>query len=289
VTTVHPEPPAAEMGTLLRELNHRIANQFASAIDLISIEAVRAEGAEAKAALSGAVELLHGHADVHRALSMPRQRALVDAATYLRKLCGAFQGAVLDRLDIQLTLKGDRLPLQPERCWRLGLIIHQLVTNATSHAFDGRSGEIRIRLAHADGLIRCVVSDNGSAASRATQGPGLRIVADLARTLDGRIEHAVGGRLRSVVLCFPPTERERHAHSAIDRRRVKLSCEKKPAQSGLARKGRAGSFDRVIHPGAIANVQAAIVPPASQGGAPSRAPSDMLAQLFSPSYSTDAP
>jgi two-component sensor histidine kinase len=288
VTTVYPGPPVAEMGTLLRELNHRIANQFASAIDLISSEAVRAEDREAKAVLSSAVELLHGQAGVHRALRMPRQRTLVDAATYLGKLCRAFQGAVLDRLDIQLTWKGDRLPLQPERCWRLGLIIHELAANAASHAFDGRSGEIKIRLAHMDGLIRCVVSDNGSAAGRARQGQGLRIVGDLARTLDGRIEHGDGGGFRSVVLSFPLTERERHANCAIDKRRMRLSRERKPPGSVVAGKGRTGSFDRRSHPNVIASVQASSVPPRSQGEAPSRSSTEMLAQLFSPSYSTDA-
>ena len=205
----------------MRELNRRINNQFASAIDLISVQAVRAEGAEAKAVLADAVELLHAHAGVRRALLMPRYGILIDAARYLRKLCWALRGAGLERLNIQLTLKGDRLPLESERCWRLGLIVHELVTNAEKQAcFDARSGAINIELVRTDGLLECVVSDNLSA-TRARHRQ--QIVGDLARTLNGRIKHGTGADLRSVVISFPLTERERRASGAINSRRLRSS------------------------------------------------------------------
>jgi len=289
VTTFSPGQPVNEVRTLLRELNHRIDNQLAAAIDLLSIEAVRAEGSEAKAVLGSAVELLHGHAGVHRALLPPRQRTLIDAATYLRKLARALRSAVSDRLRIQLTLDGDRLPLQPERCWRLGLIVYELVTNAAKHAaFDG-PGEIRIKLAHADGLINCVVSDNGSVATRARHGHrrGLRIVGDLARTLGGRIEHGVGAGSRSVVLSFPPNERERQANCAIASARMRPSCKEGTTASAVVGEVRTNSSDRGRHPGVITTVQASIVPPAGRGDSPSRSSTDVLADLFSPSHHTD--
>ena len=213
------EPTAAETVTLLRELNHRIDNQFASAIGLISVEAVRADSAEVKAVLANVVELLCGYGDVHRALLKPEYETLLDSGSYLRKLCRALRGALLDRLQIQLVVKGHRLALQPERCWRLGLIVHELVTNAAKHAcFDDRSGVVNIKLARTGGLVNCVVSDNGSTAIRATQrqGRGLRIVGDLARSLGGRIEHGIGAGFRSVVLSFPLSHRERKANCAID-------------------------------------------------------------------------
>ena len=86
MTVFSPDSPVLEQGILLRELNHRINNGLASAINLISAAAVRAEGAEAKRALSDVVELLHGYADVQRALAMPEGEALVDAETYIRRL-----------------------------------------------------------------------------------------------------------------------------------------------------------------------------------------------------------
>src|SRR3954471_12706891 len=86
VTSFAPHATALDQRVLLRELNHRIDSGLASAIGLISAEAGRAEGAEAKDALSGVIELLQGSADLHRALRMPRGDALIDAASFIRKI-----------------------------------------------------------------------------------------------------------------------------------------------------------------------------------------------------------
>ncbi len=217
---------ASEMATLLQEANHRINNQLASVINLISIAAVRAEGAEAKASLSSAVELLHGCAEVHRALRMPKPERLIDAGVYVRRLCSALRAALLNRLDIQLTFRGEYLPLQPERCWRLGLIVNELVTNVAKHArFEARSGEITIKLALREGVVNCVVADNGSAAPSERQGQGLRIIRSLARSLGGRIELGLGATFRSVVLSFQMTARERRANEATASRHQAAPCE----------------------------------------------------------------
>jgi two-component sensor histidine kinase len=282
VTTFNPGQPASEVRTLLRELNHRIDSQLAAAIELISVDAVRAEGAEAKAALSGAAELLHGHAGVHRALLMPRRRTLIDAAAYVRKLGRALRRAVLDRLSIQLTLEGDRLPLQPERCWRLGLIIHELVTNATKHeSFDRRPREICIKLVCTDELISCIVSDNGSAATRAREGLGLRIVRDLARSLGGRMERGSGSG--SVVVSFALTARERQAICAIDARRSRRGREAEAAASEARRRREAASLPgqarRRLDVSRPLNG-----PPAHGGEQASRRSTDALGELLSSSH-----
>ena len=126
MTVCRPDSPKVEQGILLRELNHRINNGLASAINLVSAAAVRAEGPEAKRALSDMVELLHGYADVQQALEMPRGKALIDAATYIRMMGCAIRRSLLDRMSIRLSLATESLPLQPERCRRLGLIVHGL-------------------------------------------------------------------------------------------------------------------------------------------------------------------
>jgi two-component sensor histidine kinase len=84
---------------LLRELNHRINNDFTSAICLISIEAVRSEDVAAKHALNDVVDLRHQYADVHQALNMPDQETLIDAADYLQKLCFSVTRPKLNPID----------------------------------------------------------------------------------------------------------------------------------------------------------------------------------------------
>ena len=221
MTVCRPDSPKVEQGILLRELNHRINNGLASAINLVSAAAVRAEGPEAKRALSDMVELLHGYADVQQALATPRGKALIDAATYIRMMGCAMRRSLLDRMNIRLALDTESLPLQPERCRRLGLIVHGLVTDAAKHAcFESRTGEITVKLTRIGTVMNCVVLDNGSRSVRGAAGRGVRISNDLAKGLGGRVERGFGMDFTSVILSFPLTERERQANRAMAKRRI---------------------------------------------------------------------
>jgi two-component sensor histidine kinase len=218
----HPisHPHAPEDRTLLDELNHRIKNEFASVINLVSFKAIWTDNVDAKEELSNIVDLLHQHVEVHSILTVPDRDALVDAGDHVRKLGLAMSRCRLDRMNIRLVLSIDTLPLESERCWRLALAVYELVTNAVRHAcFDGRDGEIKIKLMHAGSWVNCRVTDNGSSLARIKPGRGLRIVGDLARSMGGRMGHTFGTTSTSFVLDFPLTQREQHANRAVVARR----------------------------------------------------------------------
>jgi two-component sensor histidine kinase len=205
---------------LLRELNHRINNEFTSAINLVAVGAVIAENPEVKATLSNVVELLHRHADVHRALAMPASNGLVETAKYLRRIGMVVSRSKLDRMNIHLVLAADALRLESDRCWRLGLLVHELITNSARHAsFDNQSGEIKIELRRSGALANCIVSDNGSGSAVVRPGHGLSIVNELGKSLGGRIEYASRAGCRSFVLIFPLTKREQKGNARVARRR----------------------------------------------------------------------
>ena len=288
MTVFSPDRPALEEGLLLRELNHRINNGLASAINLVSAAAVCAEGAEAKRALSDVVELLHGYADVHRALAMPEGEALIDAATYIRKLCCAMRRALLDRMNIELASAMQSLPLQSERCRRLGLIVHELVANAAKHScFDARAGAIRIKLTRNGALVNCVVVDNGSRSARGTSGRGLQISKDLAKSLGGRVEHGFGTEFTSVVLSFPLVERERRANWAMATRRMRSPRGRRVrASDASALCAGANSPDQGSRPFGIGSDPN--VSPAPEAELVSARPApDVLGELLSPGHRMD--
>jgi two-component sensor histidine kinase len=64
----------------------------------------------------------------------------VDAATYLHQLCVSISRSKLENREITLALSAQSLQLPAERCWRLGMILYELITNAARHAFDGGAG-----------------------------------------------------------------------------------------------------------------------------------------------------
>ena len=93
--------------------------------------------------------------------------------------------------------------VESERCWRLGLIVAELVTNAVRHAFKGRRGTIRVEIRQLTSLIQCRVTDNGVSGVEALPGPGLQIVRALVESLDGTIDHHFGPNSTAVALTFP--------------------------------------------------------------------------------------
>ena len=215
-----PCTPALEGRTLLDELNHRIKNELASVINLITFKAVWTDNVEAKEELSKVVDLLHEHVQVHSILTMPDGDTLVDAGEQLRKLGLAMTRSKLDRMNIRLVLSAGSLPLESERSWRLALAIYELVTNAVRHArFDGRDGEIKISLMRAGSRVICRVTDNGSVVGRIKLGRGLRIVGDLIMSLGGRIDRTSGPIWNSFGLDFPLTRREQRANRVTAARR----------------------------------------------------------------------
>jgi len=215
-----PYTPALEGRTLLDELNHRIKNEFASVINLVTFKAVWTDNVDAKEELSNIVDLLHQHVQVHSLLTMPDGDTLVDAGDQLRKLGLALSRSKLDRMNIRLVLSAETLPLESERSWRLALAIYELVTNAARHAcFDGRDGEIKIELLRAGTWVNCRVTDNGSGVGRIKLGRGLRITGDLIMSLGGRIDRTSGPTRNSFDLDFPLTRREQRANRVMSARR----------------------------------------------------------------------
>jgi two-component sensor histidine kinase len=78
--------PSAEQysstaGLLLREFSHRINNELASAIGMISLAAEHLGNGEAKATLAAVQDQLHNYARVQHALQIPEHSSRIDAGT----------------------------------------------------------------------------------------------------------------------------------------------------------------------------------------------------------------
>jgi two-component sensor histidine kinase len=207
--------PNPDGSLLLRELNHRIGNDLTSAICTVSARAMQSDSMAVKAALLDVVDLLHHCADVHRALHMPEQKRLTDAAAYLHRLCLSVTKYQLDRLAIRLLFSADDLRLEGERCWKVGLIVSELLTNVARHAkFDGRHPELRVELTRSGNVVKCKVSDNGSAPEPVRRGRGLTIVGELASSLGGRVHTSCAAEGYYFLLTFSLTEAEKHSAGA---------------------------------------------------------------------------
>jgi len=188
---------------LLHELVHRINNEYSSLISAVSRTAARAVNQDVKVALAHIIEVLYHHTELHRALQMPENETHIDAAAYLENLCQSISRSKLDDMKIDLVVAASPLQLQSDRCWRLGMIVYELITNAARHAFANGSGQVRVELWPARKFVECSVTDNGSAPADVRRGRGLTIVHELVKGLDGRICQKFGHTGSRSILTFP--------------------------------------------------------------------------------------
>jgi two-component sensor histidine kinase len=203
---------------LLREITHRVNNEFASAIQVVSFAAAKSPDRNVKAALAGVMEQLHNYARVHHALQMPASNDCIDASAYLHDLCGSISRSKLENRNIELVLVESQFRMSSERCWLLGMIVAELITNAVRHAFDQNGGTIRIECRTSGAFVECRVSDNGSGSTAHVRpGSGLRIIEALAQKLDAEFQfNFKEGGSESVLIV--PIEQDQCYDSASIRR-----------------------------------------------------------------------
>ena len=188
------QPLSSADRVLLRELDHRTNNEVTAAISVVSLAAARSSNADVRTDLAAITELLRNYARVHRALQMPEHDTFVDAAAYVCELCTAISHSQLDSRKIQLALATQPLWLEAKRCWRVGMIVYELITNSARHGFHRGDREIRVELLSAGAFVRCSVVDNGSADASVAPGRGLKINRELTKSLGGHVEQKFGLR-----------------------------------------------------------------------------------------------
>ena len=200
--------PRADPWLYIAEMEHRVANEYALAVATISLAAARSSDADVKATLGGAAQRLRDYANVHRTLQAPLKPGLMDLSLYLRGLFDALVRASLGERGVSLTLIERSVEIEAQRCWRVGLIASELITNAVRHGFRGGPGAITIEMATSAGQVQCRVRDDGRAVLAPTAGNGTHLVDSLAKELGGFVDRRFGHNGTSVLLSFPEFVRE---------------------------------------------------------------------------------
>jgi two-component sensor histidine kinase len=83
------------------------------------------------------------------------------------------------------------------------MIVFELITNASRHAFRDTGGKIQVELLNNETIVECAVTDNGAGSENIRPGQGMKIVRSLVVDLRGTIDHRSGTIGTSVILSFP--------------------------------------------------------------------------------------
>jgi PAS domain S-box-containing protein len=182
----------AEKDMLLREVHHRVKNNFQMLCDLLYLQATTQEGRQAQDVLEDTYGRIFALAKVHEDLHQSLASGDIRLAEYLGRLVRGLQ-SVHAEVQIGLDAPDTGLTLDVDRAIYTGLIVNELLTNAVKHASrDGKAGEVTVSVRTRGDALELRVRDTG---------PGLPADLELARapSLGLRIVHILAGRLKATV------------------------------------------------------------------------------------------
>ena len=178
-----------EKDLLLREMKHRVKNEFAMILSLIGLQSrqLQPELREALDAIAQRVRVISGIHD--RLQSAPADNNRVDLAEYLGDLCRSLQDSVRELRPVAVNVRVEPIMVAPEQALSLGLIVNELVTNTLKHAFDEAAiGHVEVTLAKQNGDLELSVTDNGKGCpEEVARGLGTQLIALLVDQLGGSI------------------------------------------------------------------------------------------------------
>lgn len=187
----------------LREMQHRVKNNFQLVLSSIAIQKRRYSGAEVQRALDHVASRINAISLAHDQLAPRHDGQVVKLSDYLRVLCQSIR----QQTDgVELDVEADDLELAIDRAVPLGLILNEVATNSIKHAFGEDGGRISVRLVAGVGYGegRLTVADNGRGFETPHQGgSGLKLIQSLARQIGGSLVQESSDEGTKTSLTFP--------------------------------------------------------------------------------------
>ena len=152
-----------ERDLYLQEFDHRVKNNFATVVSLLSLQRQRVKGDEAKQALDEAQQRVNSIAQAHVALYRGDDGVVeIDMEAYLSRLCAALTTAHIFDHRFKLECHADAVRVPRDQAIAIGLLTNELVTNAFKHAFVDRDrGQIYVNFRKIGSVSKLIVGDDG--------------------------------------------------------------------------------------------------------------------------------
>ncbi|SFO04439.1 histidine kinase dimerization/phosphoacceptor domain -containing protein [Sphingomonas sp. OK281] len=178
----------AQKDVLMKEVNHRVQNSLQLVAAFLSLQAKSSDDAKVKEHLAEAQARLAAVALVHRRLYRDDQVESVDLSRYIEELAGDMKTSLGDDWAGQMTLDLAPVLVATDRAVNIGLVLTELVINASKYAYRGDAGPIHIVLEQHRNRLRLIVADHGVGKSGTRIGFGSRMMTAIVAGLSGTIE-----------------------------------------------------------------------------------------------------
>nr|WP_281069295.1 PAS domain S-box protein [Methanomicrobium sp. W14] len=189
------EKALMEKTVLLQEVHHRVKNNLALIISLLSVQARSADTKDVANSLRDAETRIFSIAAVHESLYRSSSISTVSAGEHLRNLGEEIIGNYSADVKISLDVDGGECQLGLNLAIPISLVVNELLINSIKYAFSGRKkGRIYIFMNCSGDFIDLVVGDDGKGIPNdfdllKTHSLGMTLVRNIVTNqLDGTIE-----------------------------------------------------------------------------------------------------
>ncbi len=179
---------------LLKEIHHRVKNNFAILVSLINMQKEQTGSPELIQSLTNLQLRIRSMALVHEMLYRSSDFERISFTDYLHSLASVIAGTY-NRREISLKIEADPAEINIETSIPLGLIINEILSNSYKHAFNtGTPGNILLRLVNDYGSnqLTLTFSDDGAGMPKGfniefCKTMGLQIVNILVKQIEGTL------------------------------------------------------------------------------------------------------
>jgi PAS domain S-box-containing protein len=181
---------------LLKEIHHRVKNNFAILVSLINMQIDQSKNAEVNQSLSNLQLRIRAMALVHEMLYHSTDFEKISFSDYLQSLSSVI-AATYNLPMVTLTVEAEEAWLHIETAIPVGLIINEVLNNAFQHAFSAdREGQVKVIMKNEKETktLSLIIADDGVGLpagfsfDTGVQTMGLQIVQILTRQLEGTVE-----------------------------------------------------------------------------------------------------
>ena len=195
----------ARQRILVNELNHRVKNTLATVLSMARLTARRA--ADPNAFVSAFEARLLSLSATHNLLTAEGWES-VDVRSVLDAEFGRFDPA-------QVVLEGPNIWAPPETVLALGLVAHELGTNASKYgALSSSEGCVRVTWSVSEAVLKVSWRESGGppVSSPDRQGFGSRLIASTAQRAE--LRYPTTGFEADIILALDPVSRPQHSEPA---------------------------------------------------------------------------
>lgn len=205
------ERALAEKTLLLHEVDHRVKNNLQTISTLIAMQARTLDLSDPLAGLRVLQERVDALGAVHRRLNDGGMIGAFDLSDLVHDLAPEILKAY-SRGNVELKLELESIRLPNKLATPLGLIVNELITNASRHAWsNGDAGELTVSTRRGDRHATLKIADDGAGMPHANGSDrlsGLKLTEALVRQIRGTFVKAPTSRGTSIEIGIPINETE---------------------------------------------------------------------------------